>query len=134
MQVEKDCGGYVLVVDDEGELAEMMGAWVRSTGYEVVVKEDPREALLAVKQKKLEGVHLCAVLSDYNMPNMMGSELIDGILAESPGTKVAFVTGSNGQLLEDFAAKHQVLVIEKPDIFQPVIRFVEELRRNCKGV
>lgn len=132
-KVENDCHGYVLVVDDEGELAEMLGEWVHSTGHQVVVEKDPQKALSAVRENKQAGNTLCAVLSDHNMPKMMGSELIDDILAESPGTKVALVTGSSDQLLADFAAERQALIIRKPDTFQSVMRFVEELRRNCKG-
>lgn len=61
----------VLAVDDSRTMREMVSFTLKSAGYEVIEAEDGQAALNA-----LGGAKIDAVITDLNMPNMNGFELI----------------------------------------------------------
>jgi len=61
----------IAVVDDIKSLAEIIASFLREDGHKVEVFFDPRDVL---KSEKLSDFDV--VISDYNMPEMNGIELI----------------------------------------------------------
>ncbi len=61
----------VLAVDDSRTMREMVSFTLKSEGYEVIEAEDGKAAISA-----LNGMKIDAVITDLNMPNMNGFELI----------------------------------------------------------
>jgi CheY-like chemotaxis protein len=68
-------GVKILLVDDDSFVREMIGMILESEGYEVILCENGRDALNAVAVNS----DLSLVITDINMPEMNGYELIDGI-------------------------------------------------------
>lgn len=61
----------ILAVDDSRTMREMVSFTLKSAGYEVIEAEDGQAAL-----NSLNGVKVDAVITDLNMPNMNGFDLI----------------------------------------------------------
>ncbi len=66
----------ILAVDDSKTMREMVSFTLKSAGYEVVEAEDGQAALTALNGGKVD-----AVITDLNMPNMNGFELIRALRA-----------------------------------------------------
>ena len=66
----------ILAVDDSKTMREMVSFTLKSAGYEVVEAEDGKAAIAA-----LNGAKVDAVITDLNMPNMNGFELIRALRA-----------------------------------------------------
>jgi len=61
----------ILIVDDSDSLREVVGIALKGAGYEVIEGADGQEGLNQLDGKK---VHL--IISDVNMPNMNGIEMV----------------------------------------------------------
>ena len=77
----------VLVVDDEPEIVMALQVHLELQGYFVEVALSAADAL---KKVKADGYDL--VLTDINMPEMDGIELLEKIKAESGNTLVVMIT------------------------------------------
>lgn len=61
----------IMTADDSASMRQMVSFTLKQAGYEVVEAEDGRDALA-----KLEGNGVNMLITDLNMPNMDGIELI----------------------------------------------------------
>ena len=61
----------ILIVDDSPSIRQVVGLTLRSSGYEVIEATDGQDAL-----SKLDGRKIHLVVSDVNMPNLTGIELV----------------------------------------------------------
>lgn len=61
----------VMIVDDSGSLRQVVGIALKSAGYDVVEAADGLEGL-----RKLDGRKIHLVISDVNMPNLDGLEMV----------------------------------------------------------
>lgn len=66
----------VLAVDDSKTMREMVSFTLKGAGYEVMEAEDGKAALGV-----LNGSRVDAIITDLNMPNMNGFELIRSLRA-----------------------------------------------------
>jgi two-component system chemotaxis response regulator CheY len=64
-------GKTIMSVDDSASVRQMVGFTLRTAGYDVVEAQDGLDAL-----NKLEETPVNMILTDLNMPNMDGIELI----------------------------------------------------------
>ena len=80
-----DKSSKVLIVDDFSTMRKVIRNLLKQLGYENIVEaEDGVTALEALRSQKID-----FVISDWNMPNMTGFELLkqvraDGALAKTP--------------------------------------------------
>lgn len=82
----------ILLVDDDGTILILVTRILENAGHTVTALEDPREALHAVAPDTWD-----AVISDFHMPHVDGSQLLDHIRKVAPETPVLFLT-SNDQI------------------------------------
>jgi CheY-like chemotaxis protein len=78
----------ILIVDDYRPLAEAMAHSLDRSGHTVEIARDGLEGL---RMFQAEGFD--AVLSDWNMPRMIGPEMVMRILDLAPRTKVVMMSG-----------------------------------------
>ncbi|WP_333001996.1 response regulator [Vibrio coralliilyticus] len=64
----------ILAVDDSVSIRQMVSHTLRDAGYEVETANDGRDALNKVASSKFD-----VVISDVNMPNMGGFELVKAL-------------------------------------------------------
>jgi len=81
----------ILVVEDYEDLRELVFEAMTAAGYRVLLAADGPSAL-EVAQTEARSIDL--VLTDYYMPNMLGTELAEQMRAQHPGLRVIFMSGS----------------------------------------
>ncbi len=96
-------GAEILVIEDEKEAAETLGAVLYAAGHTVNVVTSAKEAL-----KMLKDIHCAVVITELRMPDMSGAELVRNIRAIDPKTSVIVITpylfiNSAIQVMEDGA-------------------------------
>lgn len=77
----------ILVVDDEESIREFLEIMLRKEGYEVTCAEDGQKAADLVKKKSFD-----MVISDLQMPNMTGIELLKTVKDQYPDMLFMMIT------------------------------------------
>lgn len=77
----------VLVVDDEESIREFLDIMLRKEGYEVTMAEDGQKALDIIKKKSFD-----LVISDLQMPNLTGIELLRQVRDSYPDLLFMMIT------------------------------------------
>jgi two-component system chemotaxis response regulator CheY len=116
----------ILTVDDSKTMREMVSFTLKSAGYDVLEAVDGQAALAA-----LGGAPVDAIITDLNMPNMNGFELIRS-LRSNPAYKftpiLMLTTESEGSKKEEGKAAGATGWIVKP--FNPE-KLVEVVQKVC---
>ncbi len=107
----------VLLVEDEPSVRQLATSALRTYGYSVLEAADGQQALKLAKARTGTDIHL--LVTDVVMPAMGGRELVDGLVAIHPETKVLYMSGYT----DDAIVHHGVLeegteFLQKP--FTPV--------------
>jgi two-component system, chemotaxis family, chemotaxis protein CheY len=77
----------ILVVDDFATMRKVIRNLLKQVGYEDIVEaEDGVAAMRILKSQKVD-----MVISDWNMPNMTGLELLKAVRADADLTKIPFL-------------------------------------------
>jgi two-component system chemotaxis response regulator CheY len=116
----------VLVADDSRVMRQIVIRTLRQAGYDWDVREaaDGAQALAAVRADEPD-----VVLSDWNMPEMTGIELLRELRALGFGTPFGFVTSEGSPEMREAAEEAGALfLIAKPftaeafrDAIEPVL-------------
>lgn len=77
----------VLVVDDDSSFRRVVEYQLRQAGYDVLKAEDGKIALDIFSQSRCH-----AVLTDLDMPELSGNELLKAVKQQSPDTPVIVIT------------------------------------------
>ena len=87
----------VLLVEDE-ELARKTLAFYLNTIFdEVILACDGEEALLIIKENEQNNKNFDLILTDLNMPNVNGMQMIDEILKFSPNQRFIIVSAHKNE-------------------------------------
>jgi two-component system chemotaxis response regulator CheY len=77
----------ILVVDDFATMRKVVRNLLKQAGYENIVEaEDGVTALRVLKSQKID-----FIISDWNMPNMTGIELLKAVRADDDMAKMPFL-------------------------------------------
>jgi two-component system, chemotaxis family, chemotaxis protein CheY len=114
----------VLTVDDSASVRQMVSFTLRNAGYGVVEAADGRQGLEKARGQKFE-----LVITDLNMPEMDGIEMIAGMrrLAGYSFTPILMLTtesqpekkdagrkaGATGWIVKPFQAEQLIAVVQK---------------------
>ncbi|WP_343041968.1 ATP-binding protein [Thermosulfuriphilus ammonigenes] len=82
--------GFILVVDDEEPIREMLKTILERAGHRVVTAANGQEALEVADE---EGQNLDLVILDINMPLLSGREAFNRLRGKIPGVKVLIASG-----------------------------------------
>jgi len=77
----------ILIVDDDVDYSNLVGAFVEKAGHEVIILNHSREVLDVVLEEKPE-----LVLLDIIMPDMDGIAVAEDIIDMDPLVKILFMT------------------------------------------
>ena len=79
----------IMIVDDEADIAEVLGRGLTNQGHSVSFFTQPIEALEAYKQKNNE---FDVVISDIRMPDMDGFKLARSLWKITPNQQICFMS------------------------------------------
>ncbi|MEE9607863.1 MAG: sigma-54 dependent transcriptional regulator [Myxococcota bacterium] len=134
--------GRVLIVDDERSVQEFLEIFFRSEGYEVATAGDVKSAGL-----HLEGDDFDVVITDIQMPDASGLELLRQVHEVSPETVVIMITafastetaiaamkqGAYDYVTKPFKVDELRLVVEKALEKKLLSSENRQLRRELRG-
>ncbi len=117
--------GRVMVVDDEASLATMMRRMLSAYGYEVLVAQDPADAIARLEA---DANAVDAVVTDNLMPTMKGTALLERLRAIRPDLPAVIATGhASDEVLEAARQNPHTVTLEKP----VRMRALAEALRRC---
>ena len=101
----------VLVVDDDPQLRETLGDWLRLDGYEVRLAADGLDAVELVRWEAFD-----VVVTDLRMPNLDGLGLLSRLEALTPDVRVIFLSGeaTKADTIEALREGRSFDFLEKP--------------------
>lgn len=84
--------GRILIVDDQRDVARILktSLEILKRGYFIVEVPSGEEALLEIQRKEFD-----VLVTDYRLPGMMGTELIERARKRTPGLKAIVITGTS---------------------------------------
>ena len=100
----------VLLVEDEEQVRDLIGAVLRRRGYRVLAALHPQDALRICREHD-GSIEL--LLTDVIMPQMNGRELADRVLAARPEIKVLYMSGYTDDVVLQRGVSH-VAFLQKP--------------------
>ena len=80
----------ILLIDDNDEFRTMLSAVLKQEGYVVIEAVDGREGATLYRHQKPD-----LIITDMNMPDKSGPELIFELQKEFPGVKIIAVSGGS---------------------------------------
>lgn len=132
-------GGFVLVMDDEIMIRELLATILRGMGYEVAQARDGREAIdLYIKARQAGKPH-DLVIMDLTIPGGMGGkETIAELMAINPDIKAVVSSGySNDPIIAEYKKYGFCGVLKKPftiNEFKNILLKCEESRNATQSV
>jgi len=102
--------GKILVVDDERPIREIYRRTMNKHGVEVITAEDGREAWELFQGD--DGITI--VITDVDMPEMRGVELIGRVLPLRPLTQIIVITGVLDDAIALYGVKPNIVCLPKP--------------------
>jgi len=134
----------ILSVDDSASIRQMVGFTLRNAGYEVAEAVDGRDGLAKAGGSKFD-----LVITDLNMPNMDGLQLIEALRKQPGYTFVPILmlttesqaekkdagrkAGATGWIVKPFSAD-QLIAVAKKLIAPPPYLFTQSIHsKRDKG-
>ncbi len=122
----------ILLVEDELDLLEMMTEICASLGYEACGFSQPTEALEYLNKNQSRDF---LMVSDYNLPEMNGYELMLKVRASNPDTPFIFWSGFWEESLRDLILlNNDVNVLDKPFEMRAFGALISKIIRSKKLV
>jgi CheY-like chemotaxis protein len=117
-----DCAGQILLVDDEADVLNALGSFLRGAGFTVQTVRTGEEVLAILAA----GAVVDAMITDYAMPGLDGTALIAQARRTQPELPVLVISGyAEAERLEGLAPN--VRVLRKPFRRQTLIQAVASL-------
>ena len=117
----------VLVVDDEVDIADMVGVMLRRIGYRVTVLSNSTEALRLLLH---QDTAFDLLITDQTMPGVAGTELAAAAKEANPATSVILVSG----FLADAGSDDCVdFFIQKPFVVHELAKLVRQALDQRSG-
>ena len=86
--MKKDKKAKILLIDDEIEYTQVLGAILSSSGYNVAALNSPKEALGIIEKE-----HFDIVITDIMMPEINGMQVLEHVKKHCKSTRVIIMTG-----------------------------------------
>lgn len=114
----------ILLIEDDGEMRNMLAYILRGFGYTVLPASDGRQGVEAAREYRGK-IHL--VLTDIVMPHLGGPDAVEQIRQERPGIKALMMTGfADPARLEGKTFEH-ASILEKPITPETLARRIREI-------
>ncbi len=111
-----------LLIDDDAATLELMKFQLDAEGFEVTVAENGQKGLDFIKEKDFD-----IILTDLNLPDISGIEMVERSKETSPDTEIIMVTGYGSVEKAIEATKAGAFYyVEKPVEFEELLVLIEK--------
>ncbi len=107
----------ILIVDDENGIRDLLGMSLAGAGYNPILCENSEQAISHINEADL-------ILTDLNMSEMNGVELVKLAKRQRPELPVIIMTGTPQDVPSNHLADQ---VIEKPFRFEQLKKIIADL-------
>jgi len=114
-----------MLIDDDLQSLKGLSTALRFRGYESIQFQNPKEAIKAFKRDAYD-----IVVTDYNMPEMNGLEVMQAIQKISPETMVLVVTGYPEKCTSLIKKNRPQLLFEKPVNIEEFLEAIKKARNG----
>ncbi len=114
-------GAAVLIVEDDGDLAQVLCTRLQREGHDCMVVHSGAQALAEWQKRSFD-----LVVSDINMPNGDGIALAES-LQRSEAVPIIFITGFKNGYEERLKAVRNVTVLEKPFDIKVLLKMIDSM-------
>jgi len=104
-----------ILADDDQELRETLGDYVKELGFELTLCGGGQEVLSA-----LESGDYDLVIADHKMPQMTGYDLLIKVAEIQPNIGLVLFTGFSADLQMTAGQQKKIFVLNKPAGFEQV--------------
>jgi DNA-binding response OmpR family regulator len=109
----------VFVVDDEGQIADLLSLFLRDAGFDVDTFQDGHSCLIKAQDSQPD-----VVVTDVSMPGMDGIALAKILRTQCPNCKVILISGNpewktRPQALDGF------VLLPKPFVLSQLLRLID---------
>ncbi|MFH1759917.1 MAG: response regulator [bacterium] len=113
----------IVIIDDEIILRTLIKEWLNENGFKnIITYESPVNALKEIEEGKIQPA---LIITDYEMPDMKGSEFVDKIKFLYPKIPAVIVTG-NTEAKAELSGKYKVLLKARLDFLQTLTQYVKD--------
>jgi two-component system, cell cycle sensor histidine kinase and response regulator CckA len=103
---------YIMIVEDEVQMQEIMKDLLESNGYNVIIAGDGFEALELYRQR---GHQISLVILDVMLPEMDGRDTYYELKKLNEGVKVFFCSGFTSLVeIQSLVEKENLYALQKP--------------------
>jgi len=115
---------HILILDDEANILELLGQFLSSSGYQVTPVATASDALKIIRSESPD-----LVISDLQLEDSDGLELIAQLKKEAPNTPVILLTGVlfDSDVVEKVLSKKVDRYLEKTSSLTKIRKTVESL-------
>jgi CheY-like chemotaxis protein len=99
----------ILIVEDEFSDQLLLFSIFQGRGHEIFTAGDGEAALATYAKRDIQ-----LIITDLQMPNVDGLELIERVLAHDPNAAIIAVSGKGPEFLAEVEAMNLVAVLSKP--------------------
>jgi len=123
-------GALLLVVDDEEDVAQVVGGYLEALGAEVAIVTDPD---LAIETVRDDPDPWSLIISDYNMGELNGGDLVERVAQVDPDLPVVILTALSRRLADARLSMPSVKsVFAKPPDLRQISQAVADHARPQK--
>jgi len=115
---------HILILDDEADIRELLGQFLTNSGYQVTPVATAPAALKIIRDESPD-----LVISDLQLEDSDGLEMIAQLKSESPDTPVILLTGVlfDPEVVEEVLSKCVDCYLEKTSSLSTIRKAVESL-------
>jgi PAS domain S-box-containing protein len=127
--------GFIMVMDDEEYIRDMVCEMLSMTGYEAEGFSRGEDLVQAYRNKLREGNAPCAVILDLTIPGGMGGlETAKSVLEIDPGVRLIVASGySNNPVMANYRQYGFVAALTKPYRLEDISSELEKVLREDDG-
>jgi DNA-binding response OmpR family regulator len=116
----------LLLVDDDPDILDILGEYLRELGYDVVSAATGTEASNAVQK-----YHFAGVVLDWSLPDVSGADVLSLLKTAAPGCPVIVTTGHTRETIPTEAPVSGVM--RKPYSLRALALRLEALTEKAGG-
>lgn len=125
---------YILCVDDEPMVRELLKAVLVRDGHKVEVADGGRTGIESFRAARGQGRPFDVVITDLGMPYVDGREVAATVKRESPVTPVVMLTGWGAFMREDGSVPPQVDgILSKPPRVEEIRSMLRQVTHKVEG-
>ena len=119
----------ILMIDDDAHMRRMVAIYLKREPYELVSVGSARMALHELKKGPFD-----LILSDIQMPEMDGIELIKAIKSQYPQMPIIILSAFDaGKFQREMAAYEQLAILSKPFDQKSLLKLLERFLMKDDG-